>query len=796
MPFEPPDGTAYTGFDPADEGRREVLLALANGWLSLRGAACWAEADDIHYPGTYLAGLYDRLPDIIEGERIENESLVNLPNGLLLTFRPLGERNWFTPGEVRILRYRHALDGGTGVTRRELLFEDRQGRRTALAEERLVSMADPHLAALRLEIAPQNWSGEMEIRSAVEGDVINGKVGCLRPFASRHLEAVRPEARDGILLVAARTRQSRVDVAVAARTVLDGAEPPRRVAHGACRVSETLRAATGPDRPLVVEKTLSVHSGKGAVAAAMAELRGAPPFALLRARHEAAWAPLWSRIGVMAEPAELGCALRLAAFRILQTTSAHSGGLDVGFPSRGWQEAYRGQIFWDETLVLPFLSSRAPELARQLMAYRHARLPDARDNAAAAGLRGALFPWRSASDGGEHTPRFQWNPLSRHFLPDHTRLQRHIGAAIAFNAMHYAMTTGDDGFLFGEGAEIILEVARCFASLARLDEASGRFSIEGVVGPDEFHVQYPGAASPGLRDNAYTNVMAAWTLAAALELLERMPPGRATALRRGLGLEEAELRHWDHVSRRLRLVFDANGVLLPFDGFDRLEPFDADAFAEAHPGERPDLGLEKIGDDINRYQLAKQADTLMLPYLLSHGALEGVMERLGYRMDRAQWLRTARHDLDRMSHDSSLSELACAGAMAKLDPALSWRAFTRTLRAEHDPSGPTASGDGAHLGAMGGALDVLQRHYLGFGLDWDGIILDPAPPPELERAHLSLRCRFGAFTLDWRDGLLCLRADGGNGQAVKVVHPGGTHWLRPGETIRVRRPEAGLAAAD
>ncbi|MCI0752301.1 glycoside hydrolase family 65 protein [Teichococcus vastitatis] len=795
MPFEPPDGTAYTRYEPDDEGRREVLLALGNGRLSLRGTACWAEADETHYPGTYLAGLYNRLPDLIEGEPVNNESLVNLPNGLLLNFRVEGERRWFAPEAVQILRYRHALDGGTGITRREVLFEDGEGRRTALTEDRLVSMAQPHLAALRLEIAPQNWSGRLEVRAAIEGDVINGSVNCLRPFASRHLEAVSPEARNGLLLVSARTRTSRIVVAVAARTRIHGAaEQAWPVTATACRIAETLHVPAGPGAPAVVEKTLCVHSGGDAAARALAELRDAPGFAALRDAHGAAWAPLRQRIGVEAEPADLGCALRLGTVRILQTVSPHSRHRDVGFPSRGWQEAYRGQIFWDETLVLPFLATRLPELARQLLDYRRARLPDAKRNAEEAGLRGALYPWRSASDGGEHTPRFQWNPLSRRFMPDHTRLQRHIGAAVALNVWHYAMTTGDDDFLFGDGAEMILEIARCFNSLARRDEATGRYSIAGVVGPDEFHVQYPGAPEPGLRDNAYTNVMAAWTLGCALRLLDRLPPQRAAALRAALALDEAELRRWDAVSRRLRLVFDAGGVLLPFDGFDRLEPFDAEAFEAEHPGERPDLGLEKSGDSINRYQRTKQADTLMLRYLLSHGALEQVLERLGYPMDAAQWRRTAQHDLARMSHDSSLSELVCAAALAPLDPAASWSAFSRTLRAEHNPSGPTASSDGAHLGSLGGALDVLQRHYLGFGLDWDRILLNPAPPAELGPVRLALRCRFGRFTLDWGgEGVLRLRSDGGNAGPVPVVHASGTTLLPPGGEVAVA--VAGLEAA-
>src|SRR5690606_17311362 len=51
----------YEDFDPAREGMREALCALGNGYFETRGAAPWARADDVHYPGTYLAGGYNRL---------------------------------------------------------------------------------------------------------------------------------------------------------------------------------------------------------------------------------------------------------------------------------------------------------------------------------------------------------------------------------------------------------------------------------------------------------------------------------------------------------------------------------------------------------------------------------------------------------------------------------------------------------------------------------------------------------------------------------------------------------------
>ena len=58
----------------------------------------------------------------------------------------------------------------------------------------------------------------------------------------------------------------------------------------------------------------------------------------------------------------------------------------------------------------------------------------------------------------------------------------------------------------------------------------------GVMGPDEFHDRYPWREEPGLDDNAYTNVMAAWVLGRAADALDALAPARREEIRLVLGL--------------------------------------------------------------------------------------------------------------------------------------------------------------------------------------------------------------------------------------------------------------------
>ena len=65
--------------------------------------------------------------------------------------------------------------------------------------------------------------------------------------------------------------------------------------------------------------------------------------------------------------------------------------------------------------------------------------------------------------------------------------QRHVNAAIFYSIWHYFQTTEDVGFLRDYGAEMMLEIARFWASIAHFNTARERYEIHGVMGPDEFH---------------------------------------------------------------------------------------------------------------------------------------------------------------------------------------------------------------------------------------------------------------------------------------------------------------------
>jgi trehalose/maltose hydrolase-like predicted phosphorylase len=442
--------------------------------------------------------------------------------------------------------------------------------------------------------------------------------------------------------------------------------------------------------------------------------------------------------------------LRLNMFHLLQTVSPHSIRLDIGVPARGWTgEAYQGHVFWDELFIFPFFNHRMPEITRSLLLYRHRRLGEARAAARRAGYQGAMFPWQSGSNGEEVTQVHNLNARSGRWVPDNSSLQRHVGSAIAYNVWQYFQVTQDLEFLEFYGAELILEIARFWSSIAQFDEARGRYEIHGVMGPDEYHDGYPDVSTPGLVNNAYTNVMAVWVLWRALDVLKLLSGMRRAELTASLGLTSEEIARWDTISRRMFVPLQGDGVISQFEGYEALRDFDWDAYRTRYGNiQRLDLILEAENDTPNRYKLSKQADVLMLFYLFSAEELRALFERLGYPLEPAAIPRNVDYYDDRTSHGSTLCRVVHSWVLARSDRARSMSYFAEALQSDVSDIQQGTTREGVHLGAMAGTVDLVQRVSTGIEVTGDMLRLNPQLPHGMDR--LDMRIRYRGHSLDVR----------------------------------------------
>jgi trehalose/maltose hydrolase-like predicted phosphorylase len=786
----------YDGYAPQDEPLREALCTVGNGYLATRGAAAEAVAGGAHYPGTYAAGVYNRLGSRVAGQDVANESLVNLPHWPAVTFRIDGGR-WFDADTVHLLDYRQWLDLREAVLIRWLRFRDEQGRTTAVTWRRFADMAFAHACAAEVTVVPEDWSGRLEFRSVLDGDVRNAGVARYSELPGRHLEAVRTQAlSDDSALLEVRTSQSGIAVAMAARTSvsLGGHQPAdvhRRRLGGRAWIGQDLAVDVAAGQEVRLEKVVTVFTGRDRAIGEPADdaarwLGRTGGFDALYRGHVRAWQRLWSRFRItVTGDDDAQRVIRLHLLHLLQTVSPNSTDLDVGVPARGLHgEAYRGHVFWDELFVFPVLNLRLPDLTRALLRYRYRRLPEARQAAREAGLKGAAFPWQSGSDGREESQRLHLNPRSGRWTADPTWRQHHVGSAVAYNVWQYYQATGDREFLTHHGAEMLLEIARFWASAASWDPGRARYVIRGVMGPDEFHSGYTATDTGGIDNNAYTNVMAVWVMLRALDALAALPEQARTDLTDSLGLHAPELDHWRRLTRTMYVPFHDDGVLSQFEGYERLAELDWDGYRRQYGDiHRLDRILEAEGDSVNRYKASKQADVLMLFYLLSADELGRLLHRLGYELRPDSIPRTIDHYLARTAHGSTLSAVVHAWVLARAHREHAVDFYRRALRSDiTDIQGGTTP-EGIHLAAMAGSVDLLQRCFSGLETRADRLVLNPFWPRELGILELTVRYRENLLTLRVSGHRVHVTAGSGVHRAIKVSCRDETAELRPGTTL-------------
>jgi beta-phosphoglucomutase family hydrolase len=805
----------YENYAPKEEGRRETLCGLGNGYFVTRAAAPESSADGIHFPGTYVAGVYNRLTTETHGFVFEREDLVNVPNWLPLSFA-IDDNVWFDLSKVEILSYEQRLNIKEGILYRQVRFKDEKKRETTLSERRFVHMRYRHLAGLETTIVPHNWSGNLTIRSALDGQVANA-TAVYEGASKKHLKPVESSVNGNILYLKMQTLQSCIAIAEAARTLLFRNDQPIEVERTNVvkddYVAQEMRIKVSEGDRITVQKCASLytsrdHSISEAGLAARDAIADAPEFATLIDHQPEAWRQYWFHFGLAMETNEgvskIGPALliHLNTYHLLGVASTNSLERDTSLPARGWSEGYQGHVFWDDLYAFPLFTLRAPTIARDLLKYRYYRLHEARKIAKSLGFPGARFPWQSSSTGREETPAGGWNQEKNVWVPDRSHMQVHVNAAIAFNIWQYYQATGDLTFMYIYGADVLLEIARFFAHFARYNASRDRYEIHGVVGPDEIHINYPDKEEPGINNNAYTNVMAVWTICRALELLEILSEQCCNEICARLDLTSEELKLWDQVSRKMFVPLQENGIITQFEGYDKLQvfPWLKDGFVDV---ERLDQVLRETGGYANQYQVSKQPDVLLLFYLFSTEELKELFDRLNYRFEPDMIPKNISYYVPQTANYSTLSRVAVAWVLSRMNRPESWSILTGMSQGHDEKqSAPIqshprswdifrlavsadlesgATPEGIHLGAMAGTVDIVQRCYTGIVTRGDVLWINPCLPDALTRLSFHLQYRQQTVSLEiTRRTVTISTADSAAGP-IKVGFEGKTYELGPSE---------------
>ena len=470
----------------------------------------------------------------------------------------------------------------------------------------------------------------------------------------------------------------------------------------------------------------------------------------LLAEHRREWASRWEDADVLIDgDPELQLAIRFAIFHLLASAPDH-GEAAVG--ARGLSgSAYRGHVFWDtDVYVLPMLAATHPQGARAMLEYRVRRLPAAMRAARAQRRVGARFPWESAWSGQDVTPDHA-RDRNGELVPILTGpLEEHIIADVAWAAACYIDWTADQTFAAGPGRELIVQTARWWASRIEPDK-HGHGHIRGVIGPDEYH--------ENVDDNAYTNVMARWNLKRAADAGAEM-------------VDEQERQRWLELADSIVDGYDpSTGIYEQFAGFNAHEPLLIAKLAPRLPV-AADLLLGR--ERIQSTQVVKQADVLMLHYLVPDEVVRGSLEP----------------NLDfygpRTAHGSTLSPGVHAALLARAGRLAEALEMLRlTARIDLEDTGHMAAG-GLHLAAMGSVWRTLALGFAGLRPAGDALAIDPVLAPGWDTLELRVRFRNSRVRVRIRPGAVEASAD----PPVSALNPAGerVELDRTPQTLRLSPP--------
>jgi beta-phosphoglucomutase family hydrolase len=791
----------YSTFVPQEEKLRETLCAVGNGYMGVRGHFECEKASDFHYPGTYIAGIYNKLATTVGGKRIYNNDFVNCPNWTLIEFA-IGQGAFISPLQMNIISYEHNLNMKEGVMERTLVCKDGAGRITLIHSYRIVSMADAHLCAIKFEITPLNYSATIHLRSAIDSRIINDNVPRYRQLNSLHLFPISQGSIPGGVYLSAKTGKSKYKIVMTAKMFMNvGAQTLRckkTVVEKKGRIAQIMTIKAQKNTTYTMEKVVSVFTSldkdidnprREGVKALSDKAKS---FDDVFTPHIRAWAKIWKKADIQIDGDRFTQKVaRLHTYHLLVSASPHNKTIDAGITARGLHgEAYRGHVFWDEIYIMPFYNCHFPQISKALLMYRYNRLHGARQYALDNGYQGAMYPWQTADGGDEETQEVHYNPNNDTWGPDLSRRQRHVSIAIFYNVWRYIYDTDDYPFMQRYGAEMMLDIARFWAGIAQFDENSGKYSIEGVMGPDEFHEKLPGSDKLGIKDNAYTNILVVWLLEKALEVFKALSTRNRNRLTAQIGLNDDEITRWEDISRKMNVIVSEEGIISQFDGYFELKELDWERYRKKYGNiHRMDRILKQEGNSPDHYKVAKQADTLMTFYVLPPAEVVHILNRSGHNIDNPTDFLKKNYQYyeGRTSHGSTLSKVVHAVLSSYFkDDKTAWKWFTEAMESDiYDTQGGTTP-EGIHCGVMAGTLDVITRYFA--GIDFSSKIpqIRPNLPEHWTRLAMKACHRKMWYDMEIFHHQIKITLSGKTRTSQPVAINDKTVKLKPGQTRTIR----------
>lgn len=714
-------------FSPYHLGKFESIFSLGNGYMGLRSAT-----EEFYYGETrdwLVNGTFNK------ADPTEVTELPNLADVTQVDLYIDGER--FSLEKGKVFGYQRELNLKDAELIRSFQWESPHGKRFEFKFRRFVSLAHRHVVGMRIEVKSLTHEADLRIVSCINGQTTN-------TGAQHFLNGVPRIYDQDLLEYVQTTNDSNVDVVIHSRHELlkNGqlGDVTRSMLMARRKVGVEFSLHLMPNDNLTLEKMNTVYTSRDQDVPNSEELkrfglkqvRNLSNYDLLFEKHRQAWLDqVWNRyqVEIDSENPFDQLAMRFSIYHMTVMTPAHDERMGIG--AKGLSgEGYKGHSFWDtEIFILPFFTYSNPKVARSLLTYRYLGLESARQKAKENGYEGAMYPWEMAfPDDGEATPLYGdidivtgerskiWSGM----------IEQHITADISFAIYQYVQVTGDQAFLDEYGYEIVLDSARFWASRLEWQADRGRYEIHDVIGPDEYKEH--------VNNNAYTNYMAYFNLKLAIRYVDELKKSNQELyekLNQLLNIEDAYPNWLEKVEKIYLPQPNEVGIIPQDDTYFNLTQIDLSKYKQQTQART--IYKDYNQEQINGIQVTKQADVLILLYLLEQTFLKDDVHF-------NQQLKKNNFDFyePRTLHDSSLSlstHAILASELGDLD--LAYDLFKHASDIDLGPN-MTSSNDGIHAASIAGIWSIAIFGFAGVRLTDSGLTVQPNLPKEWRKLSFNI----------------------------------------------------------
>lgn len=754
---------AETAFSADALGKSEAVMLLGNGYMGLRSdneEPYLAERRNLFINGTFN-----------KAEANEVTELPNAANVTRLDIRVDGERFSLELGETN--DYIKQLNMKDAELTRSFDWTSPKGKTLRFRFSRFVSLDELHLIAMKMEVESLSHDVALSIDSGINAQMTNSGV--------QHFKEGERRISDGrFIQLVQTTNESAIDFVhntVHALT-LNGekitAQADKDMARRKAWMSYDIELR--PRDRMIMEKLSTVHTSKDSDlnsepysleqlrTESLGQLKGHDVlgYDALFEVHRRAWQQkVWGAYNMEVDSSEAvdQLALRFSLYHLTAMMPAHDEQMGIGAKALSG-EGYKGHSFWDtEIFILPFFTLSNPQAAKSLLTYRYHGLAGARKKAQDNGYLGAMYPWEMAwPTDGEVTP--VWGDIDI-VTGEQTKIwsgfiEQHISADIAFAVYQYESITGDRQFMERCGYEMVFETAKFWASRLEWNDAHRQYHINHVIGPDEYKEH--------INNNAFTNYMAFFNLKLAMRYANKLSQEHPE-LWETFSLE-ADYVDWQEKADRLYLPEPrAEDLVIPQDD-TYLQLPEIDLAKYKNQTKVRTIYRDYNAEQINGIQVTKQADTLLLFYLIDQTFLRGD-PRFSEAAKKANFRYYEAHTL----HDSSLS-LATHAIMASDigERELAYKLFRQTCDIDMGPDMKT-SDEGIHAASIGGIWKSAVFGFAGVRLADGKLRINPRLPKNWQRLRFTVYWHGQQLQLDMTHESMEIEAS--NGRPVEF-ETGGT----------------------